>query len=187
VSPLVFYPLAFVCVASAMGVVLSKNPVRSALSLVASLFCLAVFYAFLQAHLVAALQIIVYAGAVMVLFLFVITLLNLESDRGVGEKPGLSGIGFCAGTVIAACMVAVLSRSVLPGSRVEALEPAFGTTIELARQLFRDYLVAFELTSVLLLVAVVGAVVLAKRDGSYEGDEQDGQEASLVRSQEAPH
>ncbi|MBI5503292.1 MAG: NADH-quinone oxidoreductase subunit J [Deltaproteobacteria bacterium] len=184
-SPLVFYPLAFVCIASAMGVVLSKNPVRSALCLVSALFCLAIFYVFLQAHLVAALQIIVYAGAVMVLFLFVITLLNLESDRGLGERPALSGIGFCAGAFVAASLVAALSSAVAPGSRGVVLPQTFGTTKVLARQLFGDYLVAFELTSVLLLVAVVGAVVLAKRDGSYEGDEQDA--APARQSEEAPH
>ncbi len=183
-SPLAFYPLAFVCIASAMGVVLSRNPVRSALSLVASLFCLAVFYVFLQAHLVAALQIIVYAGAVMVLFLFVITLLNLESDRGLGEKPVLSAIGFGAGAIVAGGLIAALSRTSL-GARAVTLVPTFGTTKVLARQLFGDYLVAFELTSMLLLVAVVGAVVLAKRDGSYEGDEQEA--AVPARSEEASH
>jgi len=182
-SPLVFYPLALACVASALGVVLAKNPVRSALSLVVSLFCLAVFYVFLQAHLVAALQIIVYAGAVMVLFLFVITLLNLESDHGVGEKPVLSAIGFTAGAVVALGLTVALLHSVLPGSRGVTLPATFGTTKVLARQLFSDYLVAFELTSVLLLVAVVGAVVLAKRDE----EPPVSSVAPAAASEEAPH
>ena len=80
-SPFLFYPMATATVIFALAVVLAKNPVRSALSLVVVMSLLAVCFAFLQAHLLAALQIIVYAGAVMVLFLFVITLLNLESDR----------------------------------------------------------------------------------------------------------
>ncbi|HYC00052.1 MAG TPA: NADH-quinone oxidoreductase subunit J [Candidatus Limnocylindrales bacterium] len=170
-SALLFYPLAALAVAGALGVVLARNPVRSALSLVVTLFFLAVFYVFLQAHLVAALQIIVYAGAVMVLFLFVITLLNLESDHGINERPALSAAGFVAGAIVAVLLVKALLDSTVPGGRGVVLDEAFGTTKVLARQLFSEYLVAFELTSILLLVAVVGAVVLAKR--TVEEDARD--------------
>ncbi len=162
-SPYLFYPLATVSVLLALAVVVAKSPVRSALALVGVMGLLAVMFAFLQAHLLAVLQIIVYAGAVMVLFLFVITLLNLESDHGVGEKPRLSAIGFGAGAVVAGGLALAWSGIVAPAARGTELPETFGTTVELARQMFSRYVVAFELTSILLLVAVVGAVVLAKR------------------------
>jgi NADH-quinone oxidoreductase subunit J len=155
--------MATMSVIFALAVVLAKNPVRSALALVAVMGLLAVQFAFLQAHLLAALQIIVYAGAIMVLFLFVITLLNLESDHGVGERPRLTAIGFTAGAIVAGGLVLALVAIVAPAARAVALPEGFGTTVVLARQMFGRYLVAFELTSILLLVAVVGSVVLAKR------------------------
>ncbi len=161
-SELAFYILGAASVAAALGVVLAQNPVHGALSLVLTLFLIAVGYVALQAHLVAALQIIVYAGAVMVLFLFVIMLLNLQPDPD--EKPhALQKLG--AGLVCAAVAVATAGAAMRgAGASVAVLDETFGTTRALATVLFRDYLVAFELTSLLLLVAVVGAVVLAKRD-----------------------
>jgi NADH-quinone oxidoreductase subunit J len=174
VSPLLFYPMATASVIFALAVVLAKNPVRSALALVAVMGLLAIFFAFLQAHLLAALQIIVYAGAIMVLFLFVITLLNLESDHGVGEKPKLTAIGFGAGAVLAGGLGIAMSRVVGPAARSGQLPEGFGTTVVLARQMFDRYMVAFELTSLLLLVAVVGAVVLAKRTAAENSEEVTG-------------
>ncbi|HXC51086.1 MAG TPA: NADH-quinone oxidoreductase subunit J [Candidatus Limnocylindrales bacterium] len=171
-SPFLFYPMATASVIFALAVVLAKSPVRSALALVAVMSLLAVFFAFLQAHLLAALQIIVYAGAVMVLFLFVITLLNLESDHGIGEKPKVTAAGFAAGAIIAGGLALAMARVVQPAG---ALLPAeFGTTVVLARQMFGRYLVAFELTSLLLLVAVVGSVVLAKRSAAENAEEVTG-------------
>jgi NADH-quinone oxidoreductase subunit J len=170
VSPFIFYPLATLSVAFAMAVVLARSPVRSALALVGVMSILAVQFAFLQAHLLAALQIIVYAGAVMVLFLFVITLLNLESDHGVGEKPRISAMGFTAGAIVAGGLVIAMAGVVAPAARHITLPEGFGTTVVLARQMFGRYLVAFELTSILLLVAVVGAVVLAKRTAAENAE-----------------
>ena len=169
-SPYLFYPMATASVLFALAVVLAKSPVRSALALVAVMSLLAVQFAFLQAHLLAALQIIVYAGAVMVLFLFVITLLNLESDHGVGEKPKLTAIGFGAGAVVAGGLAAAMAGVVEPAARAVQLPEGFGTTAVLARQMFSRYLVAFEFTSILLLVAVVGAVVLAKRTAAENSE-----------------
>ena len=171
-SPLLFYPMATASVIFALAVVLAKSPVRSALALVVVMSLLAVFFAFLQAHLLAALQIIVYAGAIMVLFLFVITLLNLESDHGVGEKPRMTAAGFAAGAIIAGGLALSMSRIAVPAAA--ALPEGFGTTVMLARQMFGRYLVAFELTSLLLLVAVVGAVVLAKRSAAENTEEVTG-------------
>jgi len=164
VSEPVFYAVAAMTVLAAAGVVIGRNPVHSALSLVVTLFLLAVVYAFLGAHLVAALQIIVYAGAVMVLFLFVIMLLNLQADPHEPSRPGARFVA----TLLTASLAATIGHFVwhaLPGGRQgEPLAQGFGTTVALARVLFGDYLVAFELTSVLLLVAVVGAVLLARHE-----------------------
>jgi NADH-quinone oxidoreductase subunit J len=169
-SPFLFYPMAVLSIVFAIAVVVAKSPVRSALALVGVMGLLAVQFAFLQAHLLAALQIIVYAGAVMVLFLFVITLLNLESDQGIGEKPGLSAIGFGAGAIVAAGLSLAMIGIVEPAARPDVLPEGFGTTVVLARQMFSRYLVAFELTSILLLVAVVGSVVLAKRTAAENSE-----------------
>ena len=169
-SAILFYPLATMSVIFAIAVVLARSPVRSALALVGVMSLLAVFFAFLQAHLLAALQIIVYAGAVMVLFLFVITLLNLESDHGVTEKPRLTAIGFGAGAIVAGGLAMAMAGVVAPAARSGVLPEGFGTTVVLARQMFGRYLVAFELTSLLLLVAIVGAVVLAKRTAAESAE-----------------
>jgi len=159
-----FYVLAALTVASASGVVTFRNPVHSALSLVMALFLVAVCFASLGAHLVAALQIIVYAGAVMVLFLFVIMLLNLGEETAGSARP-LVRVLAAGGTTVSAVLIASLVWKAVPPTAEPAVLPAgFGTTKALARSLFGDYLVAFELTSLLLLVAVVGAVVLARRD-----------------------
>ena len=173
-SPYLFYPMATMSVLLALAVVFAKSPVRSALALVGVMALLAVFFAFLQAHLLAALQIIVYAGAVMVLFLFVITLLNLESDHGVGERPRVTAMGFGAGAVVAAGLAMAMAGVVAPAARSGLLPDGFGTTVMLARQMFGRYLVAFELTSILLLVAIVGAVVLAKRTAAENSEEVTG-------------
>jgi NADH-quinone oxidoreductase subunit J len=162
-SPVLFWPMATALVLLALAVVLARNPVRSALALVSVMGLLAVCFAFLGAHLLAALQVIVYAGAVMVLFLFVITLLNLGSDRGLREKPALAAAALAAGAATAGGLVLLIGGLVEPAAREAAVPEGFGTTVALARQLFGRYVVAFEITSLLLLVAVVGAVVLARR------------------------
>ena len=163
-SEIAFYALAALTLAAASGVVVLRNPVHCALSLIATLFLVAVSFAFLSAHLMAALQIIIYAGAIVVLFLFVIMLLNLQTD-----PRDQTGLGLRAGAAATATAMAVLMGAIIWGAFGDAAalhspSPGFGTTIELARYLFREHVVAFELTSVLLLVAVVGAVVLARRE-----------------------
>ncbi|RMD84446.1 MAG: NADH-quinone oxidoreductase subunit J [Candidatus Dadabacteria bacterium] len=163
-SEVLFYGVAAVTVAAAAGVVICRNPVHSALSLVVALFLLAGIYASLEAHLVAALQIIVYAGAVMVLFLFVIMLLNLQADPHEPSRAGARTVAALLAAALAATVGHFAWRALPVGRQGEALAEQFGTTTGLARVLFNDYLVAFELTSVLLLVAVVGAVVLARRE-----------------------
>jgi NADH-quinone oxidoreductase subunit J len=164
VSPLIFYPLALAVVVAALGVVATNNPVRSALALVSTLFLLAICYVLLSAHLVAALQIMVYAGAVMVLFLFVITLLNLQADPSDSVRAPATTLAVGSGLAVAAVLATTILGSEAAFRAGAEKGADFGTTKVLARAMFSEHIVAFELTSVLLLVAVVGAVVLAKRD-----------------------
>jgi NADH-quinone oxidoreductase subunit J len=157
----VFGVLAALLLIGALTVVLHPDSVYSALALVGVMALLAMVFVTLEAHLVAALQIIVYAGAIMVLFLFVIMLIGPPGVGGpfargralwVASGLGASALAIGVGTMVA--------RSAL--APPDAGRPEFGTTTAVARELFTTYLLPFELTSVLLLIAVVGAVVLAK-------------------------
>jgi NADH-quinone oxidoreductase subunit J len=160
---IIFYILAMLALAGALGVVLARTTVKAALSLLLTFLAVACLYLTLEAELLAALQVLVYAGAVLVLFLFVIMLL-----AGGGEERGRHHpFQRLAGLLLAAAFV-LLAGQVLfaawfwngPG---ELAEPALGQTRTLAAILFTRYLLPFEATSLLLLAAVVGAVVLAGR------------------------
>jgi NADH-quinone oxidoreductase subunit J len=166
-------PLWFVFAAAALvggiGMVASRNPVSSLLFLVTTLFSLAGIYVLLDAQFIAAVQVIVYAGAIMVLFLFVIMLLNLGHDF----RPDVRRIGWVvAGAVVAGLIGWVLAVTVtrpglLPGESggllVDRAVREVGAVAAVGIPLFRDFAVPFEITSVLLLVAAIGAVLLAKR------------------------
>ena len=169
----VFFVLfAVVALGGAVGVVISRTPVASLLFMVATLASVAGIYVLFEAHFLAAIQVLVYAGAIMVLFLFVIMLLNLGHDYRADLKFGLwSLLGF----VVAGLTFGVLARSFLElgdagvrgdGAAVAAsLDAAVreqGVAGVIAEPLFTDYVVAFELMGMLLLVAIVAAVVLAK-------------------------
>lgn len=156
-----FFPLAILAILSALGVVLSRNPVRSALCLVTTLFLLAVLFVLLDASMLAALQVLVYVGAIMVLFLFVIMLLNLQTEAAEPERKVLRTTVVAVGGalvvfVISAVASSGLRPSVAPGE-------GFGNAAALSERLFTHFLLPFEITSVLLLVAIIGAVVIAKR------------------------
>jgi len=158
-----FLLLAVLTVVAALTVVLHPNPVKSAMALVVTLFLLAVVFVLLEAHMIAALQIIVYAGAIMVLFLFVIMLLNLQSDEPeLGRGHGVQRVLAWSGGVLLALELAVVARGV-PAAKVGATPAGYGGAVAVAKSLYTDFLLPFELTSILLLVAVVGAVVLAQR------------------------
>jgi len=163
VSPVGFFVLAALAVASALGVVLNRNPVHGACALVAHLFLLAVFFVGLDAQLVGVLQVIVYAGAVVVLFLFVIMLLNLQADqRSMVSPPLVFAAAACVGALAVLISGGLREPEAAAGT---ALPQGYGETEELARLLFTRYALPFELTSLLLLVAIVGAVVLARKRG----------------------
>ena len=181
----VFYILAGFAVVSALLCIVQRNPVASALWLVSTMFALAAIYVLLHAQFIAAIQVLVYAGAIMVLFLFVIMLLNLGREaadlRGRGAR--LAAVAIAAGllaelyllsrvtpgglaaavTVGGAAGAATPMESFPAGSAGLAAPAARGVVGAIAEPLFRTYLIPFELTSVLLLAAAVGAVVLAKR------------------------
>ena len=162
----VFYAISAATLLAAASVLIARNAVHSALGLVAALVLIAVFYAALDAHLVAALQIIVYAGAVMVLFLFVIMLLNIDERSPAVFRlwPALAALG--AAVTLAGTSAAVLWKFP-PSAAAVAVTDGFGSTKALGRVIFTDHLVAFELTSIFLLAAVVGAVVMVgRRDSS---------------------
>lgn len=161
-DPITFFALAIPLVIVAGLVIVHPNPVYSALFLVLTLFLLAVYYLFLDAHMVAVLQIIVYAGAVMVLFLFVIMLLNLQTDPQQNWGRGLNRVALGGGAILLLELCVLLRRAPSDTAAAELPED-FGTVVAMSERLFTDFLIPFEVTSVLLLVAVVGAVVLAQR------------------------
>ena len=162
---LVFVVLAPLAVVTALGMVLSRNAVYSALLLVVNFFCLAGFYVLLEAQFVAAVQVIVYAGAIMVLFLFVIMLLGVGIDEAVqetikGQRPAavLLTLGLLV-EIVGALLAGLFYAE--PGSLAAANQG--GNVEAVGRILFTRYTFAFEIAGILLVVAAVGALVLGKR------------------------
>jgi NADH-quinone oxidoreductase subunit J len=161
-----FYFLAFVTLFTALGVVLFKNPVYSVLCLILTFFLLSAHYVLLNAQFVAAVNIIVYAGAIMVLFLFVIMFLNLSSDTEQAQHQSvfMKVSGVIAGGVLLVLLVAVLKDADLGSYDAENFDSQIGMVKNLGNLLFSKYLLPFELVSVLFLSAMVGAVMLGKRE-----------------------
>jgi len=162
---ILFYSLSAVAIASALLLVTRRSPVISALYLIVNFFCLAGLYLTLHAQFIAVIQIIVYAGAIMVLFVFVIMLLNLGDERKLSEAMSykkIVAVGLAAGLLTEFIYVIETSWIVLPASTINrGME--IGTVEYIGGQLFTSYLFPFEVTSLVLLVAIVGAIVLAKR------------------------
>ena len=156
-----FLLMAALTVASALTVIVHPNPIYSALGLVSTLFMLAVLFLGLDAQMVAVLQIIVYAGAIVVLFLFVIMLLNLQVEERSSAAPPMVGIAAIGGLAMGGLVILGIVRTPL-GAPVP-VHAGFGGTEALAERLFTVYLLPFELTSLLLLVAIVGAVVVGRK------------------------
>ena len=163
----VFCVAAAIVLGGAVGVIAYRNPVHSALSLVATLFGVAVLFVAQEAHLLAAVQVIVYAGAIVVLFLFVIMLLGVDKAESLRQEhlPLQRPLAIVGGLATLGLLLVVLLGTDNPVTGGEGVAGfGDGTNVEeLARVLFSDYVFAFEITSLLLTIAVVGAVVLAKR------------------------
>jgi NADH-quinone oxidoreductase subunit J len=159
---LIFFLLAAVALFGALNVVLRKNPVVGALNLVLTLLALAALYVTLGAEFLAAVQIIVYAGAIMVLFLFVILLINLE--RELWEDFSLFKIPApFLGAVLGVALVMLLWNAEVPQSPTAVSTPDPGSGREVGRLLFTEYAFPFEVASVILFAGMIGAIVLAKK------------------------
>jgi NADH-quinone oxidoreductase subunit J len=191
VETVVFFVCALICIAGAFGVIWSRNPVHSALSLVATLFGIAVLFLNENAQLLAAVQVIVYTGAIVVLILFVIMLLGVDKDEDIYTEPLIGQRTFAA--IVGVCLFAIVfGVFIIGGTRVvtgqpnctdgkivtagNAYEPQCNPTDpnlatvsdrpnvnQIGRNLFTNWAFAFEITAALLTIAVVGAVVLAKK------------------------
>jgi len=164
-----FWIVATLAVVSAILVILQPNPVRCALWLILNFVCLAILYLLLNAQLLAALQILVYAGAIMVLFLFVIMLLNLggeqvEHDPLVAQRPIAAALGVALLLGLAAAFVNWSgSPTTMQTTQRMGADVAVDQVQEIGRQLFVRYVYPFEVTSLLLLVGIIGTILLAKR------------------------
>jgi NADH-quinone oxidoreductase subunit J len=166
VATVIFWLFATGCVVSAAMVVIppvGRNPVYCAISLVGCFFCLAGLYVLLAAHFLAAIQVIVYAGAIMVLFTFVIMLLNLTDDElGSARYTTAKVVGVLSITFVFTKMLKVITEAT---PTMVTMVPAddYGSLEGVGTLLLRDFLLPFELVSILLLVAIIGAVILAKK------------------------
>ena len=158
-----FYLFGLLAIACSLLFVTRKSPVAAALWLVNTMFCLAALYIMLDAQFVGAIQVLVYAGAIMVVFIFVVMLLNLGHGSDVSDIRGkwarLAAAGF--GLALVAQLL-VLTRPRLPGVPAYQ-EPTTNVVVPVAQVLFTEHLLAFEVTSILLIAAIVGGVLLAKR------------------------
>ena len=157
-----FAALTLLCGLLVVANPFSRNPVTSAMFLVLTIVSLAGLFVLLNAFFLAAVQVLVYAGAVMVLFLFVIMMLDLKEE----ERRTLSKLGAVTGLVAVGALAAMLVRQIRGGAWGAGMAPPTleGATAPLGKLLFTDFLLPFELVSVLLLVAMVGVVLLSKKD-----------------------
>lgn len=175
----VFYLFALVATGSALLFVTRRNPVAAALWLVNVMVCLAALYVMMGAHFVGVVQVLIYAGAIMVVFLFVVMLLNLGHGEAVADlrdmrwRLAAGALGIVMLAFILASVRDPLPLGGDPAFRASAAEVAAATAVQpanavtpVAEALFRDYLLAFEAASFVLLAAIVGAVALAKRSST---------------------
>jgi NADH-quinone oxidoreductase subunit J len=165
-----FYLFGLIAIASALAFVTRKSPVAAALWLVNTMFSLAALYVMLSAHFIGAIQVLVYAGAIMVVFLFVIMLLNLghaDELSDIRGKWGRLAAGFVGLAVLAQIMALARGTTprelIVPPVQLDRTLQDLNAVGSIAQPLFTEHVLAFELTSVLLLVAIIGAVVLGKR------------------------
>ncbi len=162
ITTYLFYLLSFLAIMFALMVVLSKNPVHSVLYLVLTFFTIAGHYVLLNAQFLAAVHIIVYAGAIMVLFLFVIMLLNLNKETEPHKSIWLK----VSATIASGLLLVVLVGSLKGAETIQStnvFDPNIGLIQNLGKTLFKDFLLPFEVSSILLLAAMVGAVMLGKK------------------------
>lgn len=159
------------CIAGSLGVILFRNPIHAALSLIGTLFSIAVLFVAQGAYFLAAIQVIVYAGAIVILFMFVLMLLGVDRVEEVETEPLVSmrtvgiSIGVAIFVLVCTALITISAPSTGAESTYKALDPTTPDVNQLGESLFTDYIYAFQITAVLLTVAVVGAVILARRAG----------------------
>ncbi|QBQ39858.1 NADH-quinone oxidoreductase subunit J family protein [Sphingobacterium psychroaquaticum] len=159
----VFYLVAFLAIFFALMTIFTKNPVHSVLYLVITFFTLTIHYILLNAQFLAVVNFIVYMGAIMVLFLFVLMLLNLNKE----SEPMKSNFVKIMGAIAGMCLIATLLgafRVIEPNNQMVVGNEEVGLVKNLGKVLFKEFLLPFEISSILLLTAMVGAVLLAKKD-----------------------
>ena len=163
-AELVFYLLAGFAVVSALLCITQRNIIASAMWLVSTMFSLAAIYVLLNAQFIAAIQVLVYAGAVMVLFLFVIMLLDLKVEERRGFKGWRRKVSLVAGVFSVGVLLHFIFRSFHQSTLHRDVGAIEGATAPLGQLLFTQYLLPFEIVSVLLLVAMIGVILLSKKD-----------------------
>lgn len=164
----VFYFVATLSVIFALMVVFAKNPIHSVLYLILTFFTFTVHYVLLNAQFLAVVNFIVYMGAIMVLFLFVLMLLNLNKENEPNKSALLKIIGIVAGGCLVVTLIGSL-KSVAITSPLVLKNPSLGLVENLGKELFGPFMLPFELSSLLLLSAMVGAVLLAKKEEKANG------------------
>jgi len=177
-----FFVAGIGAVAGAVGVVAVRNPFYSVLALVSHLLCLAALFLLLRAEFVAAAQVVVYAGAVMVLYVFVVAYIGGQ-DEPLGPRAG-SGLRpvsavFGAALFVELCVATLGSGLKLVDSHGALVDPSFGSPAEIGSLLLTKFLLPFEIASFLLLIAAVGAVVLARRRGGLSASEEQARYSAM--------
>ena len=161
---ILFYALSAFAIISAIMVLISKNPIHSVLWLILVFFAISGHYILLNAQFLAIVNIIVYAGAIMVLFLFVIMLMNVKKDKEPQKQLLVKLVGVIAGGSFLTLLIALVKQnSSFQGRNVLLKEGSIGLIHPLGQALFTDYVVPFEISSVLFLSAMVGAVIIGKK------------------------
>jgi NADH-quinone oxidoreductase subunit J len=163
-TQILFWFLSILAIFSAIMMVASKNPVHSVLWLIAVFFAISGHYILLNAQFLAIVNLIVYAGAIMVLFLFVIMLMNLNADTEPQKNKWLKIAGVIAGGALLLVFVAALKNADLKSQVAQVNKGDIGLIANLGMSLFHDYVIPFEISSVLFLSAMVGAVVIGKKE-----------------------
>lgn len=160
---IIFWLLSVAAISCALGVILSRNPINSVLFLIATFFSISGHYILMNAQFLAIVNIIVYAGAIMVLFLFVIMLMNLNSDTEPQKSRLVQFAGIISGGVLFLIILAALRESTVRGEFSKTATD-IGLIKNLGRTLFTKYVLPFEISSVLFLSAMIGAIVIGKKD-----------------------
>ena len=156
-----FFLLAFICIASVLGMIISKDQAYNALFLIVAFVCMGGLFALLEAPFIAVVQIIIYAGAIMILFIFVVMMINVKKGLGPEKKRWTSYFAVIVAVVLVVELVLTVKGALKPISSA-ALE-GLGNPTDLGRLLFTKYLYPFEITSILIIAALVGAIVLVKK------------------------